>query len=110
MNDFIACCGLDCEKCDAFIATVNDDNDLRKKTAELWSKMNGVTITPDEINCEGCRKNGKKTVFCADLCPIRQCVLKRGFFTCGDCAELNNCQTVGMIVSDNEQALKNLKG
>lgn len=31
MKEFIACCGLDCEKCEARIATVNNDNELRKK-------------------------------------------------------------------------------
>lgn len=31
----IAYCGLDCEKCDAFIATKNNDNLLREKTAKL---------------------------------------------------------------------------
>ena len=33
MNRFIAFCGLNCEKCDARIATVNDDNELREKVA-----------------------------------------------------------------------------
>ena len=33
MNEFIAYCGLDCEKCEARIATVNNDNELRKKVA-----------------------------------------------------------------------------
>ena len=41
-NKFIACCGLDCEKCDARLATVNDDDALRRKTAELWSKLNNA--------------------------------------------------------------------
>ena len=63
MNDFIACCGLDCEKCDAYIATVNNDNDLREKTAKYWSELNGVTITPEQINCEGCRKTAKRLCF-----------------------------------------------
>lgn len=31
MNEFIAYCGLDCEKCEARIATLNNDNELRKK-------------------------------------------------------------------------------
>ena len=31
MNRFIACCGLDCEKCDARIATITNDNALREK-------------------------------------------------------------------------------
>ena len=96
--------------CDAYIATVNDDNALREKTAELWSKLNGITITPEQINCEGCRKDGKKTIYCDKLCPIRQCAKKHGYSTCGACKELEKCPTVGMVVSDNEQALKNLKG
>ena len=29
MKQLIACCGLDCESCDARIATVRDDNELR---------------------------------------------------------------------------------
>lgn len=27
----IAYCGLDCEKCDAYLATINDDQALREK-------------------------------------------------------------------------------
>ena len=49
MNQLIGCCGLDCEKCDARIATLKNDNALRKKTAALWTKLNGVTITPEMI-------------------------------------------------------------
>ena len=41
-NQLIGCCGLDCEKCDARIATITDDNALREQTATLWSKLNGV--------------------------------------------------------------------
>ena len=42
MKQLIACCGLDCESCDARIATVRDDNELREKTAQLWSKLNNI--------------------------------------------------------------------
>ena len=35
MNDLIGCCGLDCETCDARIATLTNDNVLREKTAAL---------------------------------------------------------------------------
>ena len=59
-NQLIGCCGLDCEKCDAGIATITDDNALREQTATLWSKLNGVTITPEMINCVGCRIEGVK--------------------------------------------------
>lgn len=59
-NQLIGCCGLDCEKCDARIATLTNDNALRKKTAALWTKLNGVTILPEMINCTGCRIEGVK--------------------------------------------------
>ena len=53
MNQLIGCCGLDCEKCDARVTTVTNDDALREKTAALWTKLNGVTITPEMINCTG---------------------------------------------------------
>ena len=83
-NNMIAFCGLNCAKCDAFIATKNNDNALREKTAKLWSELNQIEILPEQINCEGCRCDGKKTVFCDKLCQIRQCAMKKGFETCGD--------------------------
>ena len=40
-NQLIGCCGLDCEACNARIATITNDNTLREKTAALWTKLNG---------------------------------------------------------------------
>lgn len=110
MKNRIAYCGLDCEKCDAYIATLNDDQDLRKKTAKLWSELNNVPILPEHINCQGCRENGIKTVFCDSFCGIRQCALKKTVITCGDCTDIKKCHIVSEIISNNPDALKNLKG
>ena len=110
MEDMIGYCGLDCKKCDAYLSTINDDQALREKTAKLWAELNNAPILPEHINCEGCRMNGLKTVFCDSLCSIRQCALKKGITTCGDCPEFETCSTVGAIVSNNPAALKNLKG
>lgn len=110
MNEMIGCCGLNCEKCDAYLATVNNDQALREKTAKLWAKLNNAPILPEHINCEGCRVNGAKTVFCESLCEIRKCAARKGFSTCGDCPELETCHTVGAILENNPSALENLKG
>ena len=110
MKKRIAYCGLDCETCDAYIATKKDDQALREKTAKLWAELNHAPILPEHINCEGCRGNGKKTVYCERLCGIRQCALQKGVETCGDCGELGKCPTVGALLSNNPEALKNLKG
>lgn len=108
MNDYIAICGLNCETCEARLATVNDDNTLRKKVAKEWSQLNGVEITPEMINCDGCRIDGVKTVYCDSLCPIRQCALAKGCPTCGSCAEMETCGKVGMVIGNNAEALSNL--
>ncbi len=110
MKEMIGYCGLDCEKCDAYLATINDDQVLREKTAKLWAELNNAPILPEHINCEGCRVDGVKTVYCDSLCAIRQCARKKDMTTCGTCPDLENCQTVGMILSENPEALKNLKG
>ena len=108
MKDMIAYCGLDCEKCDAYLATINDDQALREKTAKLWAELNNAPILPEHINCEGCRMEGAKTVYCESLCGIRQCALKKGVMTCG-CPDIETCQDVGAVISNNPDALKNLK-
>ena len=110
MKDMIGYCGLDCETCDAYLATINDDQALREKTAKLWAELNDAPILPEHINCEGCRVEGIKTVYCDSLCEIRQCALKKGVTTCGDCQDLEKCPPVGMVIADNSSALKNLKG
>lgn len=110
MKKLIAYCGLDCGKCDAYLATVNDDWVLREKTAKLWSELNGATIRPEDIHCQGCRVDGVKTVFCESMCGVRQCALKKSVETCADCRNLEKCSIVGVILANNPSVLKNLKG
>ena len=109
MRDMIAYCGLDCERCDAYLATIHDDHALREKTAKLWAELNHAPILPEHINCKGCRADGVKTGFCESLCRIRQCALKKGVTTCGDCLDLETCQSIGEILSNNPDALENLR-
>lgn len=109
INQLIACCGLDCESCDARIATVGNDNELREKTAQKWSVMNNAPeITAATINCMGCRADGAKFAYCSDYCQIRKCVYEKGFNTCGDCKELDNCPVVGCVFQYTPGAKENL--
>ena len=109
MKKMIAFCGLDCEKCDAYIATKNDDQTLREKTAKLWSELNNALILPEHINCDGCRADGRKTMFCESLCGIRQCAMKHGVTTCGDCPEMETCPTLKAVTANSTEAQKNLR-
>jgi len=77
MNKLIACCGLNCADCDARIATIADDNELRAKTAEKWKiQHNATDITPEMINCTGCIKSGVKFEHCGN-CEIRNCAISK---------------------------------
>uniref|UniRef100_UPI0040263E82 DUF3795 domain-containing protein n=1 Tax=Phocaeicola dorei TaxID=357276 RepID=UPI0040263E82 len=109
MKQLIACCGLDCENCDARIATVTNDDALREKTAKAWSVMNNAPqITAETIHCMGCRTDGAKFAFCSEYCEIRKCVHAKGFNTCGDCKELDNCPIVGAVFQHAPGAKENL--
>ena len=109
MEKMTAYCGLDCERCDAYLATIQDNQALREKTAKLWAELNNAPILPEHINCQGCRGNGRKTIFCESLCGIRQCAMKKGVPTCGACPEMETCQTLGVIFANHAEALENLK-
>lgn len=82
-----AYCGLECTKCDAFIATERNDDALRAKVAAEWAKMYGAPILPEHINCTGCRSEGIKVYYCEHMCQIRACAGGRAFETCADCGE-----------------------
>ncbi len=108
-NLLIAYCGLDCEKCDARIATINNDNTLRKKTAKLWNELNHTdVIQPEWINCMGCRTEGCKTPFCSSMCEIRKCVKNKGYDTCADCLDKTKCPYLAKEIFNNEEARKRL--
>lgn len=109
MKQLIACCGIDCENCDARIATVRNDDELKEKTAREWSVINNAPeITAATINCMGCRTDGAKFAYCSNYCNIRKCVYEKGFNTCGDCEELENCQIVAPIFQHAPAAKENL--
>lgn len=109
MNTLIACCGLNCENCDARIATINNDDELRKLTAEKWRELyNSPHLTSEMINCTGCRPDGVKFDYCAK-CEIRKCVAGKGFETCGDCEEMDNCAIVSMVHKFVPEAIENLR-
>lgn len=44
------------------------------------------------------------------VCQIRQCALRKGVETCGNCEGLEKCPTVGVILADYPEAVENLQG
>ena len=80
MNERIGYCGLDCAACDAYLATIHDDQALREKTAMLWAQLNQAPILPEHINCLGCLPRGRGQdgglrahVRHPPVCPEKRC-------------------------------------
>ena len=90
------------------IATVANDDELRARTAEQWKVQFNASITPEMINCTGCREAGVKFNHCTN-CEIRNCVKSNNFETCADCDKLDNCSIVGNVHKYVPEALENLK-
>ena len=80
----LGACGLDCEKCSARIATLNNDNALREETAKEWSIEYNFPCTPEMINCTGCMEEGVKVGHCND-CETRKCVTEKKIDNCKAC-------------------------
>jgi len=87
MSQMIAYCGLVCSKCPTFLATQNNDDDARAKTADYYARKFGFNLKPEEINCDGCKsRSGLLIAYCRS-CEIRQCCGERGFIHCAVCPD-----------------------
>ena len=109
MKEYIGFCGLDCETCEARIATIRHDEVLREQVAKDWSELNGAEITPEMIHCTGCRIDGPKTPYCESICPIRRCAMEKKTETCGSCGEMESCEKLAAIIRNTPEASRNLK-
>ena len=113
----LAYCGIDCAKCPVFIATANDDNELRQKTAQEW---NGIyrdymetlgmqELKLQDMNCRGCKTEEGRFLGCMS-CPIRKCCRDKELTTCAACTDFETCDMLQGFYSNilHRQAKDNL--
>ena len=105
----LAMCGLDCAACPAFLAYKTNDQALRVKTAEEWSKQFGVPLKPDDINCVGCLKLKGVHVGHCSQCEIRACGLKRKVANCALCPDYASCDKINKFLANVPPAKANLE-
>lgn len=85
MTKMVAYCGIVCTECPAYIATKNDDKELREKTAIEWSKMFGAEINPEQIYCDGCLQDEGHLISHCSECEIRACGKEKKVKNCAYC-------------------------
>ena len=85
MDKMIAYCGIVCSECPALIATQNDDDAKRTEVAEVWSRQYGHAIKPEDINCDGCTLESRRTIGYCHICEIRKCARDKAVLNCAYC-------------------------
>ncbi len=85
MEKIIAYCGIECSQCPAFIAKKENNDELRKKTAEQWSKEFKHTVMPENINCDGCLSTTGQLIQYCNICEIRKCGFDKKVQNCSFC-------------------------
>lgn len=106
MSDIIAYCGLLCNECPAYKATLHNDNELREETAKEWSKMNNADIKAEDINCLGC-KSDLVFGYCK-VCEIRACSSGKSLETCAGC-DSYGCDKVEAVLQNAPDARERLE-
>lgn len=87
MPRMIAHCGLICSNCPTFLATKNNDDVARQKTAILYAEKYGFDLKPEDINCDGCLTVGGRQISFCQTCDIKQCCNSSRLENCALCDE-----------------------
>jgi len=103
MRKMIAFCGILCSDCPTFIATKKDDDEERRRVAELWTKQYGEEYKLGDINCDGCLTKGPRVFRYCNTCEIRRCGQEKKVKNCGYCEEYA-CEKLAKLFSEYSKA------
>jgi len=88
----LAYCGADCQQCELYKATRENDLEVKARFANNWKKAFGVTIAAEDVACDGCRSDtGRLGYHCSSVCDVRKCGLSRKVTSCAVCEDFPSC-------------------
>jgi hypothetical protein len=87
----IAYCCIDCDTCPLYKATINEDNEAKMKVAKEWGEAEKPNFKLENFYCYGC-KDERSCGMPGRGCTVRKCAVKKGFATCAQCADFEECE------------------
>jgi hypothetical protein len=85
-------CGINCNKCKLYIATITNDDEMKTEAANEWSILYKRDFRKEEMVCKGC-KSDTLFVLCSQ-CGITPCCIGRGIDNCEDCDIFHRCERI----------------
>jgi hypothetical protein len=87
-------CGYKCTvQCNLYRATIENNNELKKKAFEefKFKEKYNVDFDADRVFCYGCKPKDKPLSVNVSACTVRKCVLEKGYDCCIECKGLTAC-------------------
>ena len=85
--EYISYCGLLCNDCPVYIATKNNDGEMKAKLAVDYSNEN-CKFEQANMNCEGCFSIKNSDSKMCGACKIRNCAEVKNYQkNCGNCPD-----------------------
>lgn len=103
----IAYCGINCSKCESYLATQSGKYKELEKVAKKLAKVYRAVVKPEYVICDGCRTGERHSFFCANSCKMRKCCIENGFFSCIECPNFP-CKELQFELNNTLEAKDNL--
>ncbi len=82
----ISCCGMICNECPVYIASLRNDDSMKRFLAHEYS-AGGQVFYPKDIDCRGCHSElADHNKFGKD-CEIRKCCREKQIRLCAECKD-----------------------
>ena len=78
-------CGHDCSRCLTYLATVNNDDNLRRKSQQFYKDEFNLDIPLQKIHCLSGRSDD--VFYLCKNCPWMKCAKEKGLSGCSECTE-----------------------
>ena len=96
-------CGINCDECSAYKATVTTDEKLMQHVQETFGDGKG---TYKDWVCLGCLHPEPALIakYCA-ACEIRGCAVEHGVVNCAACPEYDDCEKLQSFIEEEDKAV-----
>jgi len=99
MGQVVGYCGIRCDECKVFLASRDEDIQLREQLAVMWKRDFNQEIPTTSFVCDGCSSEENKLFGYCRSCDIRKCAREKTVVNCAHCTEYP-CAPLGEFLKD----------